>query len=66
MDHFKTCIMNNLIGEMTVTMPSYYKLQMEEIKSHKETSEEKEVFLKNLERAYNKINEELFGDRGKK
>ena len=58
--------MNNLIGEMTVTMPSYYKLQMEEIKSHKETSEEKEVFLKNLERAYNKINEELFGDRGKK
>ncbi|MGD6958381.1 hypothetical protein ACQCWA_11560 [Rossellomorea aquimaris] len=38
----------------------------EEIIMRIEKREEKEVCLSNLERAYNKINDELFGDRRKR
>lgn len=62
-DYFKTCIMNNFSGEKSLMLPSNYQRLTEEIMMRIEKSEEKEVCLSNLERAYNKINDELFGDR---
>jgi hypothetical protein len=65
-DYFKTCIMNNFSGEKPLMLPSNYQRLTEEIIMRIEKREEKEVCLSNLERAYNKINDELFGDRRKR
>ncbi|MFJ7365907.1 hypothetical protein ACIQWQ_17585 [Peribacillus frigoritolerans] len=61
-NYFKTCIMNNLIEKKPLTLPTYHQKLMKEIVMQGGISEEKEVYLSNLEKAYNKINEELFGD----
>jgi hypothetical protein len=65
-DYFKMCIMNNFSGEKPLMLPSNYQRLTEEIIMRIEKREEKEVCLSNLERAYNKINDELFGDRRKR
>jgi hypothetical protein len=65
-DYFKMCIMNNFSGEKPLMLPSNYQRLTEEIIMRIEKREEKEVCLSNLERAYNEINDELFGDRRKR
>ncbi|MGM0852775.1 MAG: hypothetical protein ACQEWI_09230 [Bacillota bacterium] len=65
-DYFKTCIMNNFSGEKTLMLSSNYQRLTKEIMMRIEKREEKEVCLSNLERAYNKMSEELFGDRRKR
>lgn len=64
-DFFKACIMNNFSGEKARTLPAYYEQQLDEITIGMEMSEEKEIYLTNLEKAYKKVDEELFGDRRK-
>lgn len=54
--------MNNLSGEKSLTLPSYYEQQLDEIIKKIGISEEKDVFLSNLDSAYKKVGEELFGE----
>ena len=61
-NYFKTCIMNNLIEKNPLMLPAYHQKLMKEIVMQGGISEEKEVYLSNLEKAYNNINGELFGD----
>ncbi|SFC66924.1 hypothetical protein [Bacillus sp. UNCCL81] len=59
---FKTCIMNGFCIEPSINLSSYYEQQTEGIKKRLGKSDEKEVHLNNLEKAYKIICEELFGD----
>ena len=54
--------MNSFSGKPSIKLTSYYEQQMEEILKRTELSEEKEVLLNNLEKAYKIIYEELLGD----
>lgn len=54
--------MNNLIENKPLTLPTYHQKLMNEIVMLGGIREEKDVYLSNLERVYNEINEELFGD----
>ncbi|MBS4207284.1 hypothetical protein [Bacillus sp. FJAT-50079] len=65
-DYFKMCIMHNLIGNQPHSLFDYRQMLMKKIMLQSGLSEEKEVYLSNLEKAYNNINEELFGDWGKR
>ncbi len=61
MNHFKSCIMNNYILRNSSTLQTNYQWLNTEIKNLNEKTEITATYLRNLEKAYKIINEDLFG-----
>jgi hypothetical protein len=60
-NHFRTCVMNNLTLENPCTLFTNYSYLIEEVMQRGENPEKKDLYLKNVEKAYKIINEEIFG-----
>jgi len=60
-EHFKINVMNRLIESETMSLSDQYKMYKENINALEETEELKEMYLKNLNKAYEWIQLYMIG-----